>query len=271
MTNQNDDNRARAAGEALARLVEVVARLRAPDGCPWDREQTVASSASYLLEEACEAVEALERQGQDERREELGDVLFQVVFQAQLAAEAGGFDLAEVIEAVRAKMVHRHPHVFGEAKVDGSAEVLENWGRIKAREKAANGGPQGLLDTVPATLPALARAHRLGQRAARARFDWDSPKAVWIKVDEELGELREAAGNAADEADELGDALFALAQWARHKGLNAEQALREANARFVRRFRAMEELAQAQGRLLEEMTFEQREALWERVKAHGGA
>lgn len=252
------------AGLALEALAELAARLRAPDGCPWDRQQTPASAASYLLEEAYEATEAIESGTPDQVRGELGDLLFQVVFQAQLYAEAGCFDLAQVVEEARAKMVRRHPHVFGEDKAQDAAEVKELWSQIKRRERGES--PQGLLDSVPVDAPALLRAQRLGSRAAKVGFDWQNPAGVWDKIAEETAELA-AAADPQEEARELGDVLFAWAQWARHRGLAPETALREANRRFTRRFRAMEALAGRLGVPLEDMSAEQREELWAAAKA----
>jgi MazG family protein len=250
-------------GRALEALAELAARLRAPDGCPWDREQTPASAATYLLEEAYEATEAIESGTIEEVRGELGDLLFQVVFQAQLFAEAGHFDLAEVIDEVRAKMVRRHPHVFGEARANDAGEVRQRWSEIKREERRGTG--RGLLDSVPLGAPSLLRAQRLGSKAAKVGFDWDDAAGVWEKIGEETEEL--AAAGPQGEMAELGDVLFSWAQWARHRGLGAEAALRAANRRFTRRFRAMEALAARQGRALEEMSPEEREELWAAAKA----
>ncbi|MBU4566258.1 MAG: nucleoside triphosphate pyrophosphohydrolase [Desulfarculus sp.] len=250
-------------GHALEALAELAARLRAPDGCPWDREQTPVSAAAYLLEEAYEATEAIESGSTEEVRGELGDLLFQVVFQAQLFAEAGGFDLTEVIEEVRAKMVRRHPHVFGEAEAKDAGEVKQRWSEIKRQERRDH--PQGLLDSVPLGAPALLRAQRLGSRAAKVGFDWDDAAGVWAKIGEETAELA-AAGPESEQA-ELGDVLFSWAQWARHRGLGAEAALREANRRFTRRFEAMEAMAARLGVALEDMSPDKREELWAAAKA----
>lgn len=261
MNPVDDDHQ---AGQALARLCQLIRRLRAPDGCPWDREQTAHSVAPYLLEEAYEAVEAVESGQPSEALEELGDLLFQVVFMVNLFAESGHFDLAQVIQAVTGKMTRRHPHVFGETKVNSSQEVKGLWGRIKADER--KGRKEGLLDSVPLASPSLIRAQRLGQRAARVDFDWPEGQAVWQKIQEESRELQEAVGKPSQE-HELGDLLFSLAQWARHAGLGAEQALRVANDRFVRRFKAMERLAGQRGLSLDQMSLAEMEALWEQAKA----
>jgi MazG family protein len=251
-------------GQVMARLAALAARLRADDGCPWDREQTPASAANYLLEEAYEALEAIESGDPASVRGELGDLLFQVVFQAQLFAEAGHFDLSQVVEEVEAKMIRRHPHVFGQGQADDASAVKRRWEEIKREEQ--EGGQEGLLDSVPAAAPALARAQRLGQRAALVEFDWPDAKGVLAKVLEEMAEL-ESAATAEEAQRELGDVLFAWAQWARHKGLKAEAALRGANSRFYRRFSAMEALAAARGVSLESCSADELDALWEEVKA----
>lgn len=252
------------AGAALERLVELVRRLRAPDGCPWDRQQTPASASPYILEEAYEAVEAVESGRAEPARAELGDLIFQAVFMANLYEEAGSFTLAEVLEEARAKMTRRHPHVFGQARAADAGEVKGLWGRIKAQER--QGKAEGLLDSVPAAAPALVRAQRLGQRAARVGFDWPHGQAVREKIAEEEAELARAPDQ--DQAGrELGDLLFAWAQWARHQGLAAEQALRGANARFQRRFRHMEALARERRQDLAELDIAALDALWEEAKA----
>jgi MazG family protein len=260
MTQQNDGER---STRALADLMELVRRLRAPDGCPWDREQTTHSVAPYILEEAYEAVEAVESGDAQEALGELGDLLFQVVFMANLYAEAGDFDLADVMQRVTEKMTRRHPHVFGEMKVNSAQEVKGLWGEIKSAER--EGSEAGLLDNVPKASPSLIRAHRLGQRAARVDFDWSSASEVWQKAQEETQELLKAANQEEAEA-ELGDLLFTWVQWARHRGLGAEQALRGANNRFTRRFKAMEDLARQKNLRLEEMDLAQMDALWDEVK-----
>lgn len=260
MTQQNDGER---SARALADLMQLVRRLRAPDGCPWDREQTTHSVAPYILEEAYEAVEAVEAGDAQEALSELGDLLFQVVFMTNLYAEAGDFDLADVIQHVTEKMTRRHPHVFGELKVDSAQEVKGLWGEIKSAER--EGSEAGLLDNVPKASPSLVKAHRLGQRAARVDFDWSSADEVWQKAQEETRELIKAENQEEAEA-ELGDLLFTWVQWARHQGLGAEQALRGANNRFIRRFKAMEELARQKNLSLEETDLAQMDALWEEVK-----
>ncbi len=256
------------AGQALERLMALVTRLRAPDGCPWDRKQTFRSVAPYILEEAFEAVEAVESGEAGEALGELGDVLFQVVFMARLYEEAGAFTLAQVIDRVVEKMTGRHPHVFGDRKAESAEEVKGLWGELKKAERAGNG--QGLLDSVPKASPALVRARRLGQRAARVGFDWPGPEAVWQKAGEERAELA-AAPNQEREAQELGDLLFTWAQWARHRGLDPEACLRRANTRFAHRFGRMEALAGQRGLSLEDLDLAALDELWEQAKAAEGA
>jgi tetrapyrrole methylase family protein/MazG family protein/ATP diphosphatase len=256
-------NNPKETGRELIRLMELVARLRAKNGCPWDRKQTPKSAASYILEESYEAVDAIESGDKDEIMGELGDVLFQVVFQAQLFAEKNAFSLFDTIKTVREKMIRRHPHVFGENHVQNSDQVRELWGKIKDRERSQNG--QGLLDSVPKGAPALKRASRLGQRAAKVGFDWDEPDEVWEKVQEEITELKNAKNREETQA-ELGDLLFSLAQWARHKELDPEAALRGANQRFQKRFTAMESLAKKRGLDLGAMKITEMDRLWEEIK-----
>lgn len=251
------------AGASFARLVALAARLRAPDGCPWDRQQTVQSSTPYILEEAYEAVDALESGDRREAMGELGDLLFQVVFQSQLAAEAGDFDARAVIEAVEAKMIRRHPHVFGQERAADAEAVLRRWSEIKRDERGAS---QGLLDSVPKGSAALTRAQRLGQKAARAGFDWRGQADVLAKVAEEAAELT-AAADAAQREAEFGDLLFALAQWARHGKIDAEAALRRACERFQRRFELMEAAAAGRGVSLDRLDEAALDELWREAKA----
>ena len=265
-------------------LVELMARLRDPQrGCPWDIEQTFQSIAPYTLEEAYEVADAIEFGDPDKLREELGDLLFQVVFHARMAQERGWFDFNAVARAIHDKLVRRHPHVFGEgrpaaaAEAASSAAVLQTWEQIKARERdtgaARRGqGRAGTLDDVPRALPALTRAQKLSKRAARVGFDWTDPADVRAKVNEELAELDEALREAdgkpsAHAVEEFGDVLFALVNWARHVGADAEVALRGTNAKFERRFGFMEGLAAARGLALDGLSLEKWEALWQEAKA----
>ncbi len=242
-----------------------MARLRSEQGCPWDREQTIESLRSFLLEEAYELLEAIELKDRRAHAEELGDVLLQIVFQSQIAAEEGWFDIHDVINGIAAKLIRRHPHVFGPEKAETSAEVIQSWGKLKKQEKQT----RSALDGVPGSLPALLRAHRLSDRAARAGFDWETPGQVLEKIREELEELQEALGQKetpGKTAWELGDLLFATANLARHLGLCAEDLVREANRRFSDRFRLLESLAQQRRVDIKSADLQTLEALWQEAK-----
>jgi MazG family protein len=250
-------------------LVDVVARLRGPGGCPWDREQTPESLRPCLLEECYEVLDAIDRGEPAALREELGDLLLQVVFQAQVAAEADRFTIEDVIADVVRKMVRRHPHVFADATVADSAEVLRNWSRIKAAERAQRGAADpSVLSGLPAALPALHAAARLGEKAARVGFDWPSPGAALAKVREEVAELEEALASREPGRveHELGDLLFAIASVARLADQSPEMALRQALARFARRFRAIEAAVRRSGRDVHDLTAEELEARWVEAK-----
>lgn len=225
-------------GRTFVRLVELMQRLLAEDGCPWDREQTFESLRRYVLEEACEVIDAIDRGSREELKEELGDLALQVVFQAELARREGAFGPDDIVAAICEKLVRRHPHVFGDVEVGGSAEVLQNWERIKAAEKK----DRGLLAGVPKSLPALVRAQRVGEKVARVGFDWPDARGSRQKVDEEIGELDAAIarGDTAAIESELGDAIFALVNLARHVGVDAESALRATTNKFVGRFEHVE-------------------------------
>ncbi|MCS7082688.1 MAG: nucleoside triphosphate pyrophosphohydrolase [Bacteroidetes bacterium] len=250
------------ATDAYERLVAIVARLRRE--CPWDRAQTPQSIKSLLIEEAYETVEAIDREAWDELRGELGDLLLHVLFHAVMAEEAGRFTLRDVLEGIAQKLVRRHPHVFGSTSVSGAEEVLRNWEQLKLAE-----GRRSALDGVPRNLPALLRAHRMQEKASKVGFDWADPGPVWGKVREELQEWQEAirSGSPEDRRRELGDVLFALVNYARFLGLNAEEALQEANERFLARFRYIEERLREQGRTPQEATLEEMDRLWEEAKA----
>ncbi len=256
-----------AAQREAATLEWICARLRGPAGCPWDREQDHASLRNNLLEECYEVLEALDQGDLVRLREELGDLLMQIYLHAQLAREEGAFVIGDVFAGIAAKLIRRHPHVFGRLEVDGSAEVLRNWEAIKAAERAENGQPDSsLLEGIPATLPALAHAQAIGRRVSRVGFDWTRVEEVWAKVQEEMAELR-AAPDAAERAAELGDVLFALVNLARWLDVEAEDALRATNVKFHRRFAWLEEQARASGRPLEEMPMAEMDALWEQAKS----
>ncbi len=245
-------------------------RLRDPGGCPWDREQTLHTLAPYFLEEAYEVVDAISDGKPEKLCEELGDLLIQIVFVARIAKEEGWFEVDDVCEAISDKMVRRHPHVFGDREVSGSAEVLQNWEDIKRDERAAT-GESSVLDGVPKSLPALLKAYRMTEKAAAVGFDWRKPADVMVKMHEEMAELEtelergEAAANERVRA-EMGDVLFVMANLARHLGVEPETALQGTNATFMRRFQAMEERALAGGRNFREMDLAEQDALWEEIK-----
>ncbi|NPA06169.1 MAG: nucleoside triphosphate pyrophosphohydrolase [Chloroflexi bacterium] len=254
-------------GTSFEEFENLIARLRAPDGCPWDRKQTHQSLRKHLLEETYEVLEALDRNDPDALREELGDLLLQIVLHTQIAVEEGEFTMPQVLKTVHDKIIRRHPHVFGDVKVKDADEVLRNWEAIKRKEKAAKGesqSPASVLDGLPKVLPALAQAQALQRKVAEVGFDWPDIQGVWDKVHEELNEVREAQGEAL--AREVGDLLFAVVNLARHLGVDAESALREANQRFARRFREVERRALARGQELAHMSLEEMDALWDEAK-----
>jgi MazG family protein len=229
-------------GRSFVRLVELMQRLLAEDGCPWDREQDFLSLRRYVVEEACEVVDAIDRGDRKEICAELGDLALQVIFQAELGRKEGSFGPDDVVAAICEKLVRRHPHVFADVKVDGASEVLTNWELIKAQEKGSDGKTKGILDGVPRGLPALMRAQRMGEKVARVGFDWEDPSGSRAKVTEELAELDEAiaSGDKAKIEDEFGDVLFALSNLARHVGVDGEAALRSTMDKFATRFRHVE-------------------------------
>ncbi|MFT3689731.1 MAG: nucleoside triphosphate pyrophosphohydrolase [Paenirhodobacter sp.] len=256
------------AGAQMLRLQAIMACLRDPKtGCPWDIEQDFASIAPYTIEEAHEVADAIERQAWDELPGELGDLAFQVVYHAQMAAEGGMFDLADVLRAICAKMIHRHPHVFGDENRDKSAaQQVADWERIKAAERSA-----GVLDGVALGLPALTRALKLQNRAARVGFDWPSSREVLAKITEEAEELEEAQDRLgpAEIAEEYGDLLFVMVNLGRHMGVDPEAALRAANAKFTRRFGHIEQALAARGRSPAQSDLAEMDALWDEAKALG--
>ena len=254
------------AREELQHLVETIWRLRQPDGCPWDRKQTHASIAKNMIEEAYEAVDCIEADDAEHLREELGDVLMQVVLHAQIAADAGEFTMADVARDIDAKLIRRHPHIFGDASADDADEVLKIWEQVKLEEKAAKPA-EGLLDSVPAHLPALMQAEKVSRKAAAVGFEWETARDVWDKVAEERAEFeREERGSAAAEM-EFGDMLFALVNVARKEGIDAESALRASTAKFRRRWAAMEEAARAEGTELESLDTDELNERWDAAKA----
>jgi ATP diphosphatase len=265
--------------EAMVRLLELMARLRDPaKGCPWDLKQTLATIAPYTIEEAYEVADAIDHGDPTHLRDELGDLLFQVVFHARMAEERGWFDFADVAEAIRDKLTRRHPHIFAGADL-AAEDLVRVWEEQKAHERAAaapRGGPGTVLSGVPRALPALGRAAKLGKRAARVGFDWPQASDVRAKVIEELNEVDEAVhgggmpGAAAENhgrvAEEIGDLLFSVANWSRHLGVDPEEALRTASAKFEQRFVRMEEAAQQRGLDLKELSAAQWDELWRAAK-----
>ncbi len=252
---------------ALLAAADVMKRLRDPNGgCPWDREQTFATIAPYTIEEAYEVADAIARGAMGDLKEELGDLLFQVLFHARMAEEDGAFDLADVASGLAAKMRARHPHVFGEAELRTAEEQTRAWEDMKAAERGAK-AQQGLLDDVPMALPSLMRAEKLTKRAARIGFDWPNAEAVLEKLDEELAELAEARAHADPEAmtEEMGDLLFVMANLARKIGVDPEEALRRANAKFTQRFRFIETALAADGKSGTQ-PLEDLETLWSAAK-----
>jgi tetrapyrrole methylase family protein/MazG family protein len=256
------------AGASIEDFQEVVAHLRAPDGCPWDREQTHASLRRHLLEEAYEAIAAMDAGEPEAMQEELGDLLLQIVLNAQIASEHGDFTFNDVSMGVRNKIIRRHPHVFGDFKVDGLDSVLTNWERLKETERGGKERGGGLLEGVPLALPALGQAQEYQERAARVGFDWPEIQGVLDKIAEEIQEVKRAKEADALGA-ELGDLLFALVNLSRWKGIDAESALRGANLRFRKRFGFIEERARRSKQRLSDLTLDEMESLWQQAKASG--
>jgi ATP diphosphatase len=264
----------------LSGLIEIMARLRDPEtGCPWDVEQDFSTISNYTIEEAYEVADAIEREDFEDLRDELGDLLLQPVYHAQMASERGLFDIGDVIEAVTGKMIRRHPHVFGPDAAKDAAAATVRWDAIKAQERARKAaahpaaGPPSLLDDMPQVLPALSRAEKLTKRAASVGFDWPDTAAVLAKVHEELDEVEAALGGSdqAAIAEELGDLLFALANLCRHLGVPAEAALRDANAKFTRRFAHVEARAREDGLPLDAAGLERLDRYWNEIRARDKA
>ena len=265
-------------GARFDRLVDIMRALRAPDGCPWDREQTLASLRPFVLEETYEVLEAIENGSPADLRDELGDYLYEVVFLAQISEEAGDFSITDAIDAVCEKLVRRHPHVFAREERDRSIttdQVNEQWETIKARERAAAGQdaarPKTTLSGVPKTLPSLLRAYEISARAAAVGFDWAKPADVVGQIEEEVAEVRRevesgATGDLSRAEEEMGDLLFAIANLSRKLRIEPEAALRRANEKFTRRFDAVEQAFTARGRSLQDATLEEMEDEWQRVK-----
>ena len=255
-------------GTSFESFAELVAHLRAPNGCPWDREQTHESLRKHLLEETYEAIAAIDSTGIDAMREEFGDLLLQIVLQAQIANEDGHFNVNEVIQGIHSKIVRRHPHVFGDLKLDGVEGVLANWEKLKEQERGKKKDGKGLLDGVPVSLPALSQAQEYQDRAARVGFDWPEVEGVLDKIKEEIDEIKSAETDF-DLASEIGDLFFALVNLARWKKVDAESVLRQTNVKFKNRFAYVEQGAREQGRNLSELSLDEMESLWQEAKIRG--
>jgi tetrapyrrole methylase family protein/MazG family protein len=243
-------------------LVKIIARLRARDGCPWDKEQTHQSLRGNLISESYEVIEALDKSEAAALCEELGDLLLQIVLHAQIAKDDNEFEIGNVIQSINEKLIRRHPHIFGDVKVNNSTDVMHNWESIKKQEKPER---KSILDGVPKAMPALAYALEISRRAVRVGFEWQDLKGVLDKVQEEIGEIK-GAGNQAEKTDEIGDLLFTLVNYARGENVDAEAALREANQKFYRRFAKVEELAEQRNQDLQKLSPKEWDDLWEEAK-----
>ena len=253
-----------SATEKFDELIKIIKRLQAPDGCPWDREQTNASLLPFFLEEVYEVIESVDNENWPELKEELGDILLHVVFQAVLAEKNGHFNINDSLDHVNEKLVRRHPHVFGDAKADEAFHAKQNWEAEKHKEK----NRKSRLDGVPKTLPALIRAQRLQQKASYAGFDWNEVEQVWDKIHEEIQELKEAQSESTKEhiAEEIGDVLFSVVNLARFLDIPAEDALRKTNKKFTDRFARVEEELKKRGKTVEESNLEEMDDIWNEVK-----
>jgi tetrapyrrole methylase family protein/MazG family protein len=247
--------------QAFDRLVEIIAKLRAPGGCPWDREQTHTTLIPYCIEEAYEVVDAIHDNDMNELKKELGDLILQVVLHSQIAAEAKNFSIQDVLTEISNKMVDRHPHVFGDSDVKTSKEVVEQWNELKKKE-----GKKSVLEGIPKHAPQLHRSLKIGEKVAAVGFDWKTSGDVIAKVHEELKEI-EQAKNQSEKTEELGDLLFSVVQWARHHNIDAEQSLLKGNAKFQKRFEAMEAMIDQDQRRLKELTLDEWEGYWQKAKS----
>jgi len=248
-------------------LVKLMTTLRGPGGCPWDRKQTLPDLKPFVIEESYEVVDAIDRQDRDGLKEELGDFLLQAVFIAEVTREEGGFDIYDSVTAIHDKLVRRHPHVFADAEAKDAEQVLVNWEKLKSDERKAEN--KGVLSGVPAALPALLRASRLTEKAARVGFDWRGTEEVFEKLDEEIAELHEAIGTGDKQKvhDELGDLLFTIANIARKLEVSPEEALQSTNRKFTRRFESMEATVHGSGRNIDQLSLEEMDGLWDAAKA----
>ena len=251
-------------GHKIEELVEIVNRLRGPDGCPWDREQTSNSLIPYFVEEVYEVIESIDERNWDSLKEELGDLLLHIIFQASIAEEDEKFKFADTITNVNNKLIDRHPHVFGKSKADAAFHAKQNWEAVKHKEK----GRKSRLDGVPKSLPSLTQGQRLQQKASYVGFDWDKIDQVWEKVNEEILELKEAEsiGEKKHIEEEIGDLLFAIVNLSRHFDVSAENALRQTNRKFIRRFKKVEQTIKSRGKELDEATLEEMDSIWNQIK-----
>jgi MazG family protein len=267
------DASSRAADE-FRRLVEVMRRLRGPDGCPWDREQTIQSLRGFVLEETYEVLEAIDRSDHEALRGEIGDLIFEGVFLARIEEDSGHFTVADSLQRINEKLIRRHPHVFGDAntearpKVDTAGKVVEQWEQIKSREQKSAGDRASLLRGVPKSMPALLRAHEIGTRVAAVGFDWPTSDEVVDKIEEEVGELRNAVRGEGRERveEEMGDLLFSIANLSRKLGIEPESALRKATEKFSARFEALERKFEEQGRSVHDVGLNEMEKVWQQIK-----
>jgi len=271
MTKSAAENRLpqSGAGEAFEELVEIMARLRGPGGCPWDREQTIESLRGFVLEETYEVLEAIDRRDHESLKGEVGDLLFEGVFLAQIENDEGHFSVTDSLKHIIAKLIRRHPHVFGDAAgITTRDAVVEQWEQIKSREQEGKGEKKALLAGVPKAMPSLARANEISTRVAAVGFEWARAEDVILKIEEEVAELREALTNETPERaeEEMGDLLFSISNLARKMGIEAESALRKANERFTTRFTALEAVFELRGRSIHDATLDEMEAVWTEVK-----
>lgn len=260
MTNQE-----KRYADATNRLLVIMEKLRSENGCPWDKEQNHASLRKYLIEECYEVIDAIDRNDDDDLAEELGDLLLQVVFHAQLGKERGAFDFADVADGISEKMVRRHPHVFGNIHCDTADEVLVNWTKIKEGEKQDKGKISRRLD-IPATFPALYRAQKVQKKAAEVGFDWDQSDDVKAKISEEIDEVQDALDGEGNLKEEIGDLLFAVVNWSRFHHIDAEETLRESTEKFTRRFYQVEDAIKEDGKDMGKMSLTEMDAYWDRIK-----
>jgi MazG family protein len=263
------------AGSAFQTLVDIMVRLRGPQGCPWDREQTIESLRAFLLEETHEVLDAIDRADLDALRGEIGDLIFEGVFLAQVCADEGRFTVADSLRAINAKLIRRHPHIFDPEgrPLDTPGEVHQQWEQIKAQEQADAGERRSVLRGLPRALPSLLRAYEIGTRVAAVGFDWAKPESVVDKIEEEVDELRRAIASegTARSEEEMGDLLFAIANLSRKLGIEPESALRKANEKFSRRFEALEERLHDRGRSVHDATLDEMEREWQEIKTSGDA